>query len=1613
MKSRKTQSSRNSRIGKLYKNRKRNIAIVVLLVFCLFIIYKINFLTKSEETIKLTSVKFTEYATGNILNEDLQIQEDEKGSYIILPETVQGLYAQKYYILNSNKVDNGEINNENSNEVNVQDNLNVTSNEIVENVVEEIENKIENTSVQSTNANEIEDDSLFDKAVQATQKEFLTPNEVSEDTEEKTTEAVNPEENDSKNEETNNTTVENSKTENNEETQNIVSQNTVTDTLPNETTNTVTNTELSDNKEQTANNNEETKEDSTKEENNQTDTESNLVQKQEKTEVQIDGISYNPGEKIYFDKETLDKDLAQITVEYQTVEINNLKLYKQDLKAEDDAVNVKVTGYIPLGNYLEIIKEDTNIYEELKADVEEIADSKVLFAYDIKITDGTGYYQPKEYFQTVNVSITSKTELEKNFSESLIQVLHIVESENESEKNIEFQKIAVTNKTDDSLEITTDEFSTYIVTALASTVTEDQVFIYDYESDKNYYTGKNYTDDMSGTNKKTYTDDTLAQVTVNYYSYDKDFEVGKTINLNKANWTTSKTTRVNNSLYTHTVTLTVTSNNNEFIDTNSPWEMTFNVPTGFLVNDTLARNSGKISNVSISGTNVTISNDSFANWTENSAKSYTLIFTLAFNRNTTVTNPTTFSLKAVNKQLVGYVSSTERQNLFTYVKCVPIVNGNISLELIDNPYMDRPKGAGFDGWITKESHTITTNANTKVQTLVTPTNGNKEITINLYANWKEANVVFVSSSGSTNNTGLSVNSPKSTFAQAATVLNTNKKNATNASDRELNIVVLTNGTFTGFSNLDSARIGYTITSLYDGVDYRNRSRIDFSESYSISYDLQLDFLNIYGYRSYGWSNTTNTYDYDDGTDNSDYYLCGNSKNLRIGRGMLPYNANNNVATFVQVQGGPDTSTSRAYRLVIESGKYANVQLGRADYSNSYSSNATLVMGCDFDRINKNNNDLQVYNRTASRTADCSVSPADSTKPMYLMVLKSGSFGMTNFLNTGTDYAYSGIYVGGHGSSNTDNGDRCLIVEGGNVANIIGGLMLQSSTTTVKTYIYIKGGTVQNIVGGAGVTVTYGDRIIQVTDGEIAYNVFGGSNGYLASTNSATGNNGRMAGNSLIYIGGNAKIGTKANTDTLYEANAGNVFGAGNGSGDYLNYSGRVNNSHVIVDGNAKISNSVYAGGNYGTVGNEENADLVTYTNSSSNFTTNTNYIISTETRNGNSLMDNNGNVGNSTITTQALPQASQEWILEQSGTGYYIKNASTGRYLVATRTSNNNATISLTNNRNSATIFSISSDYNNGVYIIAYLNYNSYYLRYNNGGWSGRKNSYTSLYFLTYKENEIKETEDLSTVTKIDILGGEITYNVYGGANQNGIQGSVEINMSGGIIDRTLYGGPNISGTIAGASKISITGGTIKAQEDDTSATSDAVFGGGKGSDTTISQRTVVNVIDKDNNINLSGSIYGGSALGAVKGSAYVNIGDNQSENISIVINGNIYGGGKGSATTAAKNSSNATVIVDGGTYPNAKAFGGCNVNGSIGGNVLVKIGENYKTEIDEVYGGGNQASITNITKSDYVYLYKNAIVNNAFNGGNSAGIDGDNNTTPRAIYSIRSNCNRRTIWWF
>ena len=1408
----------------------------------------------------------------------------------------------------------------------------------------------------------------------------------------------------------------------------------------------------------------------------------NEVTTEENTTTTVDML---PGEKIYLTQEEIENLEITLIVEYDTTEVNSQILYNKRLIVKDgeDYEVLSVSGYMPYDTEIETNEIDISSLEN--EILEKYPNCFLIGNYDINLTLNGEEYIAKDYEQTLNVEITINDETKKHC------VLEVQDHE-----IYELEEFEINNS---KVKFSVDELIPYLVLEVDGSTTyaeedvesgeEDEITdgdqitptidgtaisvdgsnakleIDDYESDKNYYLGLNYTERMSKTNSGKYTKSNLKEVTVNYYGYDyeitefveqeiHDITLSATASRSETG-TVRQSGNGQNRRYTRTDTISCTVRGIRALQEQYPgfnagssWTMKMVVPNNnfssyFSADNTDTANSSNGISVSVSDGIITVTGaDSSA--LEGDSDTWTFTFSVSFssNSNNNINNTTynTFTVNSFGTTIsigdytpYGTISDIELQTLVSYRKCVPVdSNGNISLELIDNPFMNRPLQRGFNGWKTNDraySSSISTNTNTFVQTLSTNINNiiddSGNYVINLYPDWVEANVIFVSSSGSSSNSGTSPDSPiNNNWTNINTKINANIKTCLNASNREVNIIVLMNGTL-DVSGLTGPSTAYTLTSLYDSTNYGSTSTYLNIETTNtqLDSDLQLNHIYVYTQQSYSSPGNTTT----DGTSTLSPCLYGNMYNLRIGRGVVP--TNSSYCTWSQVQGGYYNNSRSEYRLLLESGQYYTVQLYRAsggtNSTTTTTANATIVIGNDIDRINNNNESVKIYNRMSAKTTSGTANPYSGGRVVNT-IIKSGTIGVDYFKVAGTgdssERNYAGIYVGGHGSTGYDKGDRYLLVEGGNIANIIGGLHMDEDDM-FKTYMYVKGGNVINMTGGAGYTHTYGDRIIQVTGGYVKYSISGGSNGVAASSSS---NNGQLTGESLIYVGGTAQIGASSEIDengnervtvtntneVLYGVNAGCVCGGANGNS---NYAGQTDSSYIIVDGEAIVHNNVFGGGNYGVIGASDTiqgAEVIEFNNETSNFSANTEYFIATSAKGGNGLSASSTSLANEVLSTSLIPSEISKWIFENaSGNEYYIKNASTGLYVHVEGTSSSwgTNTVTLELSSTEKTAFTVEGT-NTKTITYSYTTSGWWsqnvtaYLRYNNGWVMTNSTTNSALYLLTYEllpEEEV--TEDGNTLVNIKVFGGTVKNNIYGGANQNNIYGTTDIDMDNGTVNGTIYGGSNILGTISGSALINISGGqlgTASENEGFDYTSVDVVFGGGLGEDTNVKGRTLLNIKDTNNNVKIYGNVYGGSSLGTITGNVKINIQDIPSTANTVSIIGHVFGGGKGNSTTAATVGGNVTANVDGSDLYNCSVFGGSNINGNINGIITVNVGKTYKSTLYAVYGGGNQASITIATPGVYVYLLTNADVTNAFNGGKAADLisSGEEDIT-RAIY--------------
>ena len=799
--------------------------------------------------------------------------------------------------------------------------------------------------------------------------------------------------------------------------------------------------------------------------------------------------------------------------------------------------------------------------------------------------------------------------------------------------------------------------------------------------------------------------------------------------------------------------------------------------------------------------------------------------------------------------------------------------------------------------------------------------------------------------------------------------------------RDTNIAYLTND-INGFNNTRPV----TVTGINNGND---NSDVEITVGGNNRYiragaDLRIEHVvldsTMYNPSSNGPANATSN------------LVIGNYYNLKVGRGIGHTTGSNGswwnpqtVEYFSasSIIGGNNGATGRSsaptkYSLIVESGYYNTISaVSTTNNDDDIYVNGKAIYGCDFDRIDPNNNNLDVYYNIAG-TNGGEVYSSSSTDLFMDATVKSGTIGRY------TSQSASGIYVGGLSGGDIYAPSK-LTIEGGDIYNVNGGPLIDSSVKNYNmVYIHMKGGEADAIFGGAARTETYGNRIISVTGGRVNYSVFGGSNGSAGSNGEGT-----LDGNTFIFAGGNAEIGNPSLNDTLWGAEVGSIFGAGNGrEGTNYNKIGSVNNSRIVIDESVTINKNVYGGGNFGES---------SVTNGTSNMEINinggrvkgsvygggnNNGVGTVNTNNGNVtavgntfINVNGGTIDNSVYggsrTRGRISGNTNVNILGGTignvyggGEGGYTSNSNYGTYVNGnvnvtigdashSPTINGNVyggsafgTVSGYNENGSANNKTVSVDVNNGL-----IKGNVF-----GGGQGGTVdgNSYTPKEY-----GNITVTIDGGNISNVfggnDQAGrpgnGDVVYlnggtigNAYGGGNETG-QTTTNIYLQGSTLTGDLFGGSNESGTVT-TTNVTVTNGVVN-----------NVFGGNNlgGNATTTNVTIDGNTIKED--------VYGG---GYQASSGTTNV---------IINSGNlngVFGGGNEAGVSTKTN-----VTVNNGTIK--KVFGGSNNDGVVT-TTDVKI---YNGTITEVYGGNNLGGT--VTTSNV--LVSDGTIGEVYGGGNKIGL--------------------------
>ncbi len=804
--------------------------------------------------------------------------------------------------------------------------------------------------------------------------------------------------------------------------------------------------------------------------------------------------------------------------------------------------------------------------------------------------------------------------------------------------------------------------------------------------------------------------------------------------------------------------------------------------------------------------------------------------------------------------------------------------------------------------------------------------------------------------------------------------------------RDTNILVMNENMSSTWSS--SSSVPFTLTGIYNGTDYNPTWTVS-SVAVKAYADLRIENMTINSRKSTSTSGPTSS------TSSSSVFY-GNYYNVKIGRGIKK---SGSYMNFDSIIAGSNPTNSwntsdvgssnnpKRFNIIVESGFYNSASSTTGARNSNRSSSIYIEMnaiyGNDYDKATGNNSNLDFYFCVSGSWYANIYSSSNNTNPALNTTVKSGSFG------TSKSDLTTGIYVGGR-YSGTHYAPKTAKIEGGYIYNLIGGPLTDSSRGTKNdVMIYMTGGEVDMITGGAGTSTTYGNRIIQVTGGTVNYSVFGGSNGHDGSSSDGT-----LTGSSYVYIGGNATIGNDEyieNNSTLFGAESGSVFGAGNGNTSYATI-GSVDNSVIVINDEAVIKKNVYGSGNYGTVGYNSSSDGTVNINilggtigsvfgsgnnsgsgkeSDVSITTNINMnggnvtggIYGGSNQNGvlygdvtlNILKGNVNNVfggglGSATAVSQNvivnLGDSTNTLNLTGSaygGSAYGTVNDKASSSSLSTYKTNVNV-----NGGNINNVFGGGKgDDDNTPYVTGDVT-----LTINNGtvnnafggnDASGMPNGTVKVYLNGGTAGSVYGGGNKTAVTNTYVYqSGSTCQNIFGGSNESGDVESSNISVTGG--DTTnLYGGNNVGGSTKDTS-ITVTSGTIG-----------SLYGGGKKADTTTTDIDVQN--------GTITNIYGGGEE--------ANVTDNTSINITNGTITNIYGGSNTLGNVPISN-----IVIDGGTTESI--YGGNNQGGVT---TETNIDLNGGT-VGTVYGGGNKASST----TSNVKL-NGSFVSTIYGGGNEAGV--------------------------
>ena len=165
-------------------------------------------------------------------------------------------------------------------------------------------------------------------------------------------------------------------------------------------------------------------------------------------------LEKKPGDRIYLTKQELEQKEVTIETIYDSKKVGELNLYKKLVQQTINESVIKIEGYMP--QEAKVVVEESNLEELEKTFPKEYIDEKkvIKYAYDIKIIYNEREYNPSDFDENVNVTISGV----ENTQEQKYKVLHII-NENKVEEINEIKTKS------NEIVFKTNSFSTYLFLA--------------------------------------------------------------------------------------------------------------------------------------------------------------------------------------------------------------------------------------------------------------------------------------------------------------------------------------------------------------------------------------------------------------------------------------------------------------------------------------------------------------------------------------------------------------------------------------------------------------------------------------------------------------------------------------------------------------------------------------------------------------------------------------------------------------------------------------------------------------------------------------------------------------------------------------------------------------------------------------------------------------------------------------------------------------------------------------------------------------------------------------------------------------------------------------------